>query len=205
MNNNCAIKHPTNLKLCWRLCRCIAGDAVFGLAHGCLGTVVVTPAATLAPMPPMLSFNEAATTPTVFITVEMALEKAAGMRPSDRVLVHAAAGGVGLAAIQAVQARGATVIATAGGSAKRSLLHMLGAQHVVGSRDTLFVSEVCQLGGADIVLNSLTSAGMVAGSLAALNRGGRFVEISKRDIWSGVRVAQGDYPSQNILSLQWRR
>ncbi len=79
---------------------CAAGDAVFGLAHGCLGTVVVSPAATLAPMPATLTFNEAATVPTVFITVEMALEKAAGMKPGERVLVHAAAGGVGLAAIQ---------------------------------------------------------------------------------------------------------
>ncbi len=77
-----------------------AGDAVFGLAHGCLGTVVVSPATTLAPMPATLSFSEAATVPTVFITVEMALEKGAAMKAGDRVLVHAAAGGVGLAAIQ---------------------------------------------------------------------------------------------------------
>jgi len=113
------------------------------------------------------------------------------MQPSDRVLVHAAAGGVGLAAIQVVQAEGGTVLATAGGTAKRSLLHSLGVQHVLGSRDTSFASEAAELGGADIVLNSLTSAGMVAGSLAAMNAGGRFVEISKRDIWSVARVAQG--------------
>lgn len=73
---------------------------MFGLAHGCLGTVVISPSATLSSMPSVLSFNEAATVPTVFITVEMALEKAAGLKPSDRVVVHAAAGGVGLAAIQ---------------------------------------------------------------------------------------------------------
>ena len=85
-------------------------------------------------------------------------------------------------------------MATAGGSAKRALLHQLGAQHVLGSRDTAFASEVCQLGGADVVLNSLTSSGMVGASLAGLNRGGRFVEISKRDIWSGSRVAQGGLP-----------
>ncbi len=47
-----------------------AGDAVFGLAHGCLGTAVVSPAAMLAPLPATLSFQEAATTPTVFITGE---------------------------------------------------------------------------------------------------------------------------------------
>ena len=90
------------------------------------------------------------------------------------------------------QATGATVLATAGGTAKRSLLHSLGVQHVLGSRDTSFVSEAAQLGGADIVLNSLTSSGLVAGSLAALGPGGRFVEISKRDIWSAARMAQGE-------------
>ena len=122
----------------------------------------------------------------------MALERMAAIQPSDRVLVHAAAGGVGLAAIQVVQAKGASVVSTAGGTAKSSLLHGLGVQHVLGSRDTAFVSEAAQLGGATVVLNSLTSSGMVAGSLATLGAGGRFVEISKRDIWSAARVAQGE-------------
>jgi hypothetical protein len=62
---------------------------------------------------------------------------------------------------------------------------------VLGSRDTGFACEAAQLGGASVALNSLTSSGMVAGSLAALGAGGRFVEISKRDIWSAARVAQG--------------
>ena len=85
------------------------------------------------------------------------------------------------------------MIATAGGAAKRSLLHSLGVQHVLGSRDTAFVSELAEIGGATVALNSLTSSGMVAGSLAALSTGGRFVEISKRDIWSAARVAQGKF------------
>jgi 3-oxoacyl-(acyl-carrier-protein) synthase/acyl carrier protein/D-arabinose 1-dehydrogenase-like Zn-dependent alcohol dehydrogenase len=67
---------------------------------------------------------------------------------------------------------------------------MLGVQAALGSRDTMFVSELAELGGADVVLNSLTSSGMVAGSLSCLRSGGRFVEISKRDIWSSRRVAQ---------------
>ena len=178
------------------------GDEVFGLAHGCLGTVVVSPAATLATLPPNLSFTEAATVPTVFITVETALHQAAELQPGERVLVHAAAGGVGLAAIQVAQAAGATVLATAGGPSKRSLLHSLGVQEVLGSRDTVFVGEAAELGGVDVVLNSLTSSGMVAGSLAALNHSGRFVEISKRDIWSAARVAQGEIhatPCMNLL------
>jgi NADPH:quinone reductase-like Zn-dependent oxidoreductase len=167
------------------------GDSVFGLAAGSLGSYVHSSAQTLVPMPGSVSFEEAATMPTVFITVDTALLQLAAMAERDTVLVHAAAGGVGLAALQLIQAAGATAIATAGSPHKRGLVHSLGVRHVLGSRDTQFVSEAAELGGVDIVLNSLTSSGMVAGSLAALRRGGRFVEISKRDIWSPARVLQG--------------
>ena len=168
------------------------GQAVFGLAAGSLGSHVRASAWTLVPLPAALSFEEAATMPTVFVTVDTALHQLAAISATDRVLVHAAAGGVGLAAIQVIQAVGAVALTTAGSSNKRSLLHSLGVQHVLGSRDTAFVSELAELGGATVALNSLTSSGMVAGSLAALDAGGRFVEISKRDIWSVARVAQGE-------------
>ena len=169
------------------------GDAVFGLAAGSLGSYVHASAKTVVPIPTTLSFEEAATMPTVFITVDCALHQLAQMTAEDTVLVHAAAGGVGLAAMQLIQAVGAVPLATAGGPNKRALLRSLGAHHIVSSRDTVFVSEAAELGGADVVLNSLTSSGMVAGSLAALSRSGRFVEISKRDIWSAARVAQGEF------------
>jgi len=166
------------------------GDAVFGLAGGCLGSHVDASANTLVPMPATLSFESASTTPTVFITVDAAFRQAADVQPEERVLVHAAAGGVGLAAIQQASALGGQVIATAGSSNKRNIVRSLGARAALGSRDTMFVSELAELGGADVVLNSLTSSGMVAGSLSGLRSGGRFVEISKRDIWSPSRVAQ---------------
>ena len=166
------------------------GDAVFGLAGGCLGSHVDASAYTLVPMPSTLNFEAAATTPTVFITVDTAFRQAANVQPGERVLVHAAAGGVGLAAIQQAAALGGVVIATAGSTNKRNLVRSLGAQEALGSRDTMFVGELAALGGADVVLNSLTSSGMVAGSVAGLRRGGRFIEISKRDIWSGARLAQ---------------
>jgi NADPH:quinone reductase-like Zn-dependent oxidoreductase len=166
------------------------GDAVFGLAAGSLGSHVRVPAARLAPVPSTLSFEATASTPTVFITVDMAFRQAGFVQPKERVLVHAAAGGVGLAAIQQAAALGGEVIATAGSTNKRNLVRSLGAKAALGSRDTLFVSELAELSGADVVLNSLTSSGMVAGSLSGLKVGGRFVEISKRDIWSPARVAQ---------------
>ena len=143
-------------------------------------------------MPTNLGFEEAATTPTVCITVDCAFRQSAAVRPGDRVLVHAAAGGVGIAAMQLIEALGAETVATAGGPNKRTLVRSLDVRHVLGSRDTAFVSEAAELGGLSVVLNSLTSSGMVAGSLAAMRTGGRFVEISKRDIWSAARVAQGE-------------
>ena len=166
------------------------GDAVFGLACGSLGSHVQVSAGRMACMPPNLSFESAATCPTVFITVDTAFRQAAGCVPGERVLVHGAAGGVGLAAIQQAAALGGVVVATAGGPNKRSLVRGMGVEHAFGSRDTQFVSEVAELGGVDIVLNSLTSSGFVSGSLSVLRRGGRFIEISKRDIWSGSRVSQ---------------
>jgi NADPH:quinone reductase-like Zn-dependent oxidoreductase/acyl carrier protein len=165
------------------------GQAVFGLAEGSLGSHVTASAHTLVPMPTQVSFEAAATMPTVFITVDMVLNKAAALCPGERVLVHAAAGGVGLAALQVVSAVGATAVATAGSPSKRSLLRSLGVGAVVGSRDSVFVGPVSCLGGVDVVLNSLTSPGMVGGSLAVLKQGGRFVEIGKRDIWAPAAVA----------------
>jgi NADPH:quinone reductase-like Zn-dependent oxidoreductase len=169
------------------------GDRVFGLAGGSLGSHVDCSSMTVVKMPSALGFEAAATTPTVFITVDSAFRQAAACRPGERVLVHAAAGGVGLAAIQMVDTLGGVVVATAGSPSKRTLVRGCGVAEVLGSRDTQFVSEAAELGGVDIVLNSLTSSGMVAGSLAALRRGGRFVEISKRDIWSPARMAQGGW------------
>jgi len=90
------------------------------------------------------------------------------------VLVHGAAGGVALAAVQALPvlaaaASGASVVATAGSSAKRHPLRSLGCKVAVGSRDTTFATDIALAGGVDVVLNSLTSPGMVVGSHAVLN------------------------------------
>ena len=166
------------------------GDAVFGLAHGCLGTAVSGPAAMVVQLPSNLSFVEAATVPTVFTTVHIAFDASANLQKGEKVLIHASAGGVGLAGVQIANMIGAEVISTAGGPGKRSLLHNLGVKHVLGSRDTKFAEDICMLGGADVVLNSLTSSGMIGASVASLNHGGRFVEISKRDIWSTSRFQQ---------------
>jgi NADPH:quinone reductase-like Zn-dependent oxidoreductase len=166
-----------------------AGQAVFGLAVGSLGTAVQCSASTMVAMPGSLSFETASSMPTVFMTAQLATMGAAGCREGEAALVHAAAGGVGLAALQVLTAAGVRAVATASSPSKRSLLRSLGVSAVVGSRDSVFVGPVSCLGGVDVVLNSLTSPGMVGGSLAVLKQGGRVVEIGKRDIWAPAAVA----------------
>lgn len=150
-------------------------------------------------MPKIMSFDEAACCPTVFITTTL-MTRAALVAPHSRILIHGAAGGVGLAAIQQVQALNAIPVVTAGTSSKRQLLRQLGVQQAASSRDLSFVPELAASGGVSAVLNSLTSPGMVAGSLAGVGVGGSWVEIGKRDIWSPARVAQ-DRPDVHYTLL----
>jgi NADPH:quinone reductase-like Zn-dependent oxidoreductase/acyl carrier protein len=166
------------------------GDAVYGLAPGCYGSHVITDARMISVMPSNLTFEAASSCPVIFITVDVAFRQAMSLRAGERVLMHAAAGGVGLAAIQVAQVLGARVVATAGSPYKRGVVRCRGVEVALGSRDIQFASEAAQLGGVDVVLNSLTSPGFVSGSLACLRPGGRFVEISKRDIWCSTRVWQ---------------
>jgi len=107
------------------------------------------------------------------------------------VLIHAGAGGVGLAAIQLARAAGAEVFATAS-AAKRGYLRGLGLSHVHDSRGLGFAAEILAATGGrgvDVVLNSLTGEGFIAASLSALASGGRFVEIAKRGVWSAETMA----------------
>ena len=155
------------------------------------------------PMPATLSFNQAASCPTVFITTTLATQ-AMQVGPGNKVLVHGAAGGVGLAALQQIQACRAVAVGTAGSPSKRALLRHRGVPQAVSTRDLMFVSELAPTGGVHAVLNTLTSPGMVAGSVAGVKLGGRFLEISKRDIWSPARLAQ-DRPdvSYSLLALDF--
>ncbi|GAX72978.1 hypothetical protein CEUSTIGMA_g431.t1, partial [Chlamydomonas eustigma] len=167
------------------------GTSVFGLAAGCLGTLVHCHPDTMVVMPEQLSFEQAATMPTVFMTAHMAFDKATVVQSGHKVLVHAAAGGVGLASLQVLRDRGAVMVATAGGPPKRGLLRSLGSNHVSGSRDTSFIEElVLGCKGMDVILNTLTSPGLVSAALSLINEGGSLVEISKRDIWHSGRAAQ---------------
>jgi acyl transferase domain-containing protein/NADPH:quinone reductase-like Zn-dependent oxidoreductase len=125
-----------------------------------------------------------------YLTAWHALHDLAHLREGETVLVHSAAGGTGLAAIEVARSLGATVIATAGTEAKRRHLRERGIEHVLDSRTLDFAEQVPELTagrGVDVVLNSLTGVAMRA-SLGLLAPTGRFVEIGKRDLYDGARV-----------------
>jgi NADPH:quinone reductase-like Zn-dependent oxidoreductase/acyl carrier protein len=141
-------------------------------------------------IPDGLSFEEAATLPVVFMTSWHALKTVAHLKAGERVLVHAGAGGVGMAAIQIAHHLGAEVIASAGSPAKRELLAVLGVKHVIDSRRADFAESVMELTGGkgvDVVLNALAAEAIPMG-LSCLAPFGRFIEIGKRDIYQNSRI-----------------
>ncbi|MFE7741745.1 SDR family NAD(P)-dependent oxidoreductase [Nocardia sp. NPDC057455] len=162
------------------------GDAVVAVhaAQGTLASHVTLPASGVVAKPANLSFEEAATLPIVFLTAWYALHKLARLGAGERVLIHAAAGGTGLAAVQIARSLGAEVFATAGSPEKRALLRRLGVRHVFDSRTAHFADEIHAVtdgAGVDVVLNSIAGE-TVSRSIACLAPYGRFVELGKRDL-----------------------
>ena len=169
------------------------GDRVLAMSLGCLRTEVVTPSSLVAPLPAHMTYNEAATIPTVFLTVYECLIVQAKLKKGDRVLIHTATGGVGLAAIQICKWIGAEVYATAGSSTKQSHLKSLGVKHIYSSRSLDFkrdILEEMKQPVIDVVLNTLTGPGYIEGSLAVCSKNARFVEISKLNVWTAQQMAE---------------
>ncbi|MBL8830151.1 MAG: type I polyketide synthase, partial [Planctomycetaceae bacterium] len=164
------------------------GQPVFGVALGSLSSHVITRANQVTARPASLSPVEAATIPLAFLTASYGLEMLVGLQPGQRVLIHAAAGGVGLAAVQIAQRAGAEVWATAS-PGKWALLQRLGVKHVFNSRTTDFGEQIRAAGGVDVVLNSL-NGDFIPASLVALRPGGAFVEIGKIGIRTADEMAQ---------------
>ncbi|HLS56240.1 MAG TPA: SDR family NAD(P)-dependent oxidoreductase [Zeimonas sp.] len=168
------------------------GDSVFALAFGSLGTSVCVPQQFVAQRPSGLSPVLAAALPIACLTASYGLEELAGLRGGDRVLIHAATGGVGMAAVQLARLLGAEVFATAGSDAKRDRLRAMGIRHVFDSRSLAFRDEILALTagqGVQVVLNAL-SGEFIAAGLAVVAPGGCFLEMGKRGIWSPDVVAQ---------------
>ena len=167
------------------------GDAVVALADGTFASTITTRAEFVHLVPAGLSLVEAATLPIAFLTAYYGLHHLARIRPGDRVLIHAATGGVGLAAVQLAQQAGAVVFGTAGSLKKRALLRSLGVAHVMNSRTLDFANEILAITegkGVDIVLNALADD-FITKSFSVLADNGRFLEIGKRGIWTHEQVA----------------
>jgi acyl transferase domain-containing protein/NADPH:quinone reductase-like Zn-dependent oxidoreductase/SAM-dependent methyltransferase/acyl carrier protein len=168
----------------------VPGDRVFGLAVFGIATHATARAGDVRRIPAGLTFEAAATLPVVFMTAWYALRNVGRLRQRERVLVHAGAGGVGMAAIQIALHLGAEVIATAGSPSKRALLKTLGVEHVIDSRRGDFAEAVMMLTdgkGVDVVLNALAGEAIPMG-LSCLAEFGRFIEIGKRDIYQNARI-----------------
>ena len=175
------------------------GSSVTTLAHGdlvivplgnaCLASHTIVYADMVVKLPDFLSINEAATISVVYTTAYHGLNTLAGIKAGDKVLIHAGAGGVGIAAIYLAQQAGATVYATASAK-KRDYLRSIGVEHVFDSRSLDFAQQIRDVTdgyGVDIVLNSLAGE-FIEKSMLLLAPGGRFIEIGKADIWSDERV-----------------
>ncbi|MFD0278332.1 SDR family NAD(P)-dependent oxidoreductase [Kitasatospora sp. NPDC127111] len=183
------------------------GDAVMGLFTGAFTTEAVTDQRLLAPVPSGWTMAEAAGAPLVFLTAWYALVELAGLQRDERVLIHAAAGGVGIAAVQLARHLDAEVFATAS-PAKWAAVRGLGveASHLASSRTTDFEEAFrAESGGhgVDVVLDSLAGE-FVDASLRLTRAGGRFVEMGKTDVREPERVRRDhaiDYRAFDLLEL----
>jgi acyl transferase domain-containing protein/NADPH:quinone reductase-like Zn-dependent oxidoreductase/acyl carrier protein len=168
------------------------GDRVMGLIPEAFALTGVTDHRLLARIPAGWSFTKAAAAPTIFLTAYYALVDLAALQPGERVLIHSAAGGVGMAACALARHLGAEVYATAS-PGKWAALRERGIDeaHIASSRDLAFrdlFTAATGGAGVDVVLDALAGE-FVDASLALLPRGGRFIEMGKTDIRDPEQVS----------------
>ncbi|APO75898.1 beta-ketoacyl synthase protein [Rhizobium etli 8C-3] len=166
------------------------GDKVMGIGPAAFSTHVRVRRDGVTRLPERMDTVAAATVPVAFLTAYYAMVELGRIQPGETILIHGAAGGVGLAALQIAKLKGATVIATAGTLEKRRFLETLGADHVFDSRSLDFVTDIRRItdgAGVDLVLNSLFSEAMER-SLELVKPFGRFLELGKRDYYSDRKI-----------------
>jgi acyl transferase domain-containing protein/NADPH:quinone reductase-like Zn-dependent oxidoreductase/acyl carrier protein len=169
------------------------GDRVMGLFNGAFASQALADRRLIVPIPQDWSFAQAATMPVVFLTAYYGLVDLAGVKAGERVLVHAATGGVGMAAVQLARWLGAELLCTASPS-KWSTLEGLGLEdaQIASSRDLGFKERFLAStdgDGVDLVLNSLANE-FVDASLDLVRDGGRFLEMGKTDIRDAQEIAK---------------
>mgnify|MGYP001005791809 CR=1 FL=1 len=177
------------------------GDAVVGMAPYCFRSHVTVHRNMVFRKPESMSFVEAATLPTVFLTSHYAINELARMEPGESILVHAGTGGVGQAAIQIAKHLGLTIFATAGSPEKRQLLKEMGVHHVLDSRTLKFADDIMEITGGegvDAVLNSL-AGDFIPKNFSVLKTFGRYMEIGKVDVYGNSKI--GLEPLRNNISF----
>ncbi|NNE39101.1 MAG: SDR family NAD(P)-dependent oxidoreductase, partial [Gammaproteobacteria bacterium] len=166
------------------------GDEVIALAPACFSSHVISSKYAVTKKPSNWSFEAAATIPTTFFTVYYSLSYLARLRKGEKILIHGAAGGVGIAAIQYANYCGAEIYATAGTPEKRKFLELLGVDHILDSRTLNFADDILELTGGqgiDVILNSLAGDAMVQ-NFKVLRPFGRFIELGKRDFYENSKL-----------------
>jgi NADPH:quinone reductase-like Zn-dependent oxidoreductase/NADP-dependent 3-hydroxy acid dehydrogenase YdfG/acyl carrier protein len=168
------------------------GDRIMGIIGGTMASTTIARQRYVVPIPDGWTYAQAAAVPLVFVTAYYGLIDLGGVQGGDKVLVHAAAGGVGMAAVQLAQHLGAEVYATAHPS-KWATLEAMGVDpaRISTSRDVDFAAGFADRSGVgrmDVVLNSLAGE-FIDASLALLRPGGRFVEVGKIDVRDAATIA----------------
>lgn len=167
------------------------GQTVMAIAANSFAQSVTVHRNLVTPVPDSINPSQAATLPVAFTTAYYSLCHLANLQPGERVLIHAATGGVGQAALQIAQQIGAEIFATASPS-KWSALQALGVTHIMNSRTLDFADKIMTATngqGVDVVLNALPGEFRTK-SLAALGTHGRFVDIGKGDGLTPKEIAQ---------------
>ncbi|MCG8419210.1 MAG: SDR family NAD(P)-dependent oxidoreductase [Proteobacteria bacterium] len=175
------------------------GDRVCGIAPGFLRSHVTVPADYAVKIPDRLSCEQASNL-IAFLTVYHGLVDVAQMQKGERILIHSASGGVGLAAIQIARQYGAEIFATAGSEEKRAFLRDQGIRYVSDSRTIGFVDEINEWTGGqgvDIVLN-FSPGEIMTKSLSCLAPFGRFIEIGKSSFENGTALDLRPF-NENLL------
>jgi len=176
------------------------GDKVVGFGPSSFANRAITQSSAISHIPPGISFEAAATIPSTFFTVYYALRHLAQVEPGEKILIHGAAGGVGIAAIQLAKWIGAEIYVTAGSDEKRDFLRLLGVDHIFDSRSLTFADEILALTdgkGVDVVLNSLAGEA-INRNFKVLKPFGRFLELGKRDFYENTKI--GLRPFRNNIS-----
>ncbi|MCW5211359.1 SDR family NAD(P)-dependent oxidoreductase [Desulfobulbus sp. TB] len=180
------------------------GDEVIVWQHfGSLASFITLDSHLVGRKPKHLSFAEAATIPITFLTAYYALIVLADMQAGDKVLIHAAAGGVGQAAIQLAQHVGAEIFATAS-LPKHDFLKAQGIDHIMDSRTLEYADRCKELTdgqGVDIVLNSMNGE-YIQKNFDVLGANGRFIELGKIDIWDKAQ-AENYRPDVKYAPFDW--